>query len=115
MVETMVVDHFYMNYNHVYQHPLTLVETSRGTHVVVERFYRPACREWIERSMRIRYNSHDFRLDKKIECGTRWHDLTTQPVRCYLQCSRSNPTWEISYEDWQRALDDPEIWSRLPG
>lgn len=117
MVERMEIDHLYVNCQNVYLHPLAVVETSMGPHVVFERFYRPSCREWIERALPKRYGSRSPTLkllDKSWSGpGRPWHDTPTLPQH-HRRCDRSNPTWEIDWEDWQRALDDPEIWMRPP-
>lgn len=112
MVERMEIGRFYVNHNGVYTHPLTLVETSRGLYAVKEMFYRPGSWRWILRS-------HEALTGRRLEPnplrqkGSPWIRVVSLPVS-YLRCDRHNPTWEIEWADWKRALDDPKIWQTPP-
>jgi len=110
-VERMELGRHYLNYNNVYTRPVAVVETEEGPHVVLMRFYRPSCWAWIERSMKMFYGRHDRRIGdpgpREVR-GTAWSRVSALPLR-HLRCNRSNPTWEIEYGDWKRALDDPKI------
>lgn len=111
-VERMEIDHFYLNSENVYLHPLASLTTMIGAAVVLERFYRPANRSWVERASRHRYRT-PLVLPSDWTAGAPWQDVVVLPQRS-LVCPRHVPTREISYDDWLKAQECPTIWRRDP-
>lgn len=111
MVELLEIDHFYLNSELVYLHPLALVDTMLGKGVVVERFYRPSGLHWATRAGRARFSDSAFVPPAGWQAGRAWQDIVVSTPRT-LRGNRYNPTREIDYEDWRRAFEDPQIWQR---